>query len=248
MAWDQATRVEARDFCRWIQIADKPAGPDLGAGVGRVAVLPAGESGAGRANPVTGKTSPGRRYAPATRAHSESVLRGFYEFHREMGSGPMVNPFPLARRGRGTRARAHQNPMQPSHNERSGLFRPRLVTTTPHHIPEQKFNEVFAALGSHRDRALVAFWVSTGAPASELLGARCGDVDVGQQLITVIRKGTQSMQERNDLRDKPRSARNAEHGLTAWSIPMRCRPRSQGPARLRAQDSDDVDTWVSDPR
>jgi integrase len=195
VAWDQATRVEARDFCRWIQIADKPAGSDLGAGVGRVAVLPAGESGAGRANPVTGKTSPGRRYAPATRAHSESVLRGFYEFHREMGSGPMVNPFPLARRGRGTRARARQNPMQPHHNERTGLFRPRLVTSAPHHIPEQKFNEVFAALGSHRDRALVAFWVSTGARASELLGARCGDADVGQQLITVIRKGTRSMQQ-----------------------------------------------------
>ena len=23
--WDQATRAEARDFCRWIQLADKPA-------------------------------------------------------------------------------------------------------------------------------------------------------------------------------------------------------------------------------
>ena len=25
--WDQATRSEARDFCRWIQIAAKPGGP-----------------------------------------------------------------------------------------------------------------------------------------------------------------------------------------------------------------------------
>src|SRR6266699_2460179 len=25
--WDQATRSEARDFCRWIQIAAKPVGP-----------------------------------------------------------------------------------------------------------------------------------------------------------------------------------------------------------------------------
>ena len=32
------------------------------------------------------------------------------------------------------------------------------------------FNELFAELGSHRDRALVAFWVSTGARAAELLG------------------------------------------------------------------------------
>ena len=25
--WDQATRAEARDFCRWLQLADKPARP-----------------------------------------------------------------------------------------------------------------------------------------------------------------------------------------------------------------------------
>lgn len=195
MAWDQATRVEARDFCRWIQIAGKREEPRRAKGAGRAAASPAGDSGEGRPNPVTGKPSPGRRYAPATRAHSESVLRGFYEFHRAMGSGPMVNPFPLARRRRSARLHAHQNPMQPHHNERTGLFRPRLVTRAPHHIPEEKFNEVFAALGSHRDRALVAFWVSTGARASELLGARYGDINVGQQLITVIRKGTRSMQQ-----------------------------------------------------
>ena len=53
---------------------------------------------------------------------------------------------------------------------------------------------MFARLGSHRDRALVAFWVSTGARASELLGATAGDVDPGQQLITVIRKGTRALQ------------------------------------------------------
>ena len=27
VGWDQATRVEARDFCRWLQVADKPARP-----------------------------------------------------------------------------------------------------------------------------------------------------------------------------------------------------------------------------
>ena len=26
-SWDQVTRAEARDFCRWLQIAAKPAGP-----------------------------------------------------------------------------------------------------------------------------------------------------------------------------------------------------------------------------
>src|SRR6185437_15048065 len=35
----------------------------------------------------------------------------------------------------------------------------------------------------------------TGARAAELLGARGGDVDPGQQLITVIRKGTRAVQQ-----------------------------------------------------
>ena len=49
--------------------------------------------------------------------------------------------------------------------------------------------------GSNRDRALVAFWVSTGARASELLGATGQDADPGQQLITVIRKGSRAIQQ-----------------------------------------------------
>lgn len=65
----------------------------------------------------------------------------------------------------------------------------------PRAIPDERFNELFAALGSHRDRALVALWVSTGARASELLGARQADADPGRQLITVIRKGTRAAQQ-----------------------------------------------------
>jgi site-specific recombinase XerD len=65
----------------------------------------------------------------------------------------------------------------------------------PRQIPDGRFDELFAELGSNRDRALVAFWVSTGARASELLGARVADADPGQQLITVIRKGTRALQQ-----------------------------------------------------
>lgn len=41
----------------------------------------------------------------------------------------------------------------------------------------------------------MAFWISTGARASELLGARHCDVDPGQQLITVVRKGSRATQQ-----------------------------------------------------
>jgi integrase len=192
VAWDQATHGEARDFSCWIQIAVKSARP--GGHPGAAAAARAAQAQAGAPNPVTGKAPPGRGYAPATVAHSESVLRGFYDFHVEAGTGPMVNPFPLAR-GRRGRAHAHHNPMQPYRGEPSGRYRPRPSRRSPHHIPEGMFNELFAALGSHRDRALVAFWVSTGARALELLGAKVADADPGQQLITVIRKGTRRLQQ-----------------------------------------------------
>ena len=143
---------------------------------------------------MTGKTPPGPTYAPATAAHGESVLRAFYDLHVETGQGPMVNPFPLVRDRRRSRAGAHRSPMDPPRSERTGLYRPKLVKRPPRCIPDEQFNELFARLGSHRDRALVAFWVSTGARASELLGATCGDLDAGSQLITVIRKGTRAMQ------------------------------------------------------
>jgi site-specific recombinase XerC len=57
------------------------------------------------------------------------------------------------------------------------------------------FNRLFAGLGSHRDRALVAFWVPTGARAAELRGVHCGDVDPGQQLISVVRGGSRAVQQ-----------------------------------------------------
>ena len=189
IGWDQATRVEARDFCRWIQLAAKPAPGAPGTGGAR-----ARRGGKEAVNPVTGKPAPGVTYAAATRAHSESVLRAFYDVHLEAGTGPMVNPFPLSRSRRGGRANARHNPAEPCRDERSGRYRPAVVQRMPRCIPDKKFDQLFSVLPSNRDRALVAFWVSTGARASELLGAAIGDTDPGQQLITVIRKGTRFMQ------------------------------------------------------
>jgi len=176
--WDRATRIEARDFCRWLQVAGKPqrrhwrhqGEPETTAG--------------GR------PTSARQPYAASVRAHSETVLRGFYDFHRDMGTGPILNPFPLDRARRGRRAHAHRNPMDPPRHERTGLYRPTVATRVPRSVPDAEFNEIFARLPSHRDRALVAFYVSTGARASELLSATQGGVDPGRQLIAVVRKGS----------------------------------------------------------
>jgi site-specific recombinase XerC len=78
--------------------------------------------------------------------------------------------------------------------DRSGLYRPKISQRAPRRIPDDRFDELFSRQSSHRDRALVALWVSTGARASELLGVRCGEVDVGRQLVTVVRKGSRALQ------------------------------------------------------
>jgi len=164
--WGQATRAEARDFSRWLQVSGKPGEP-------------------GRGGP----------YAASVRAHSETVLRGFYDYHLAAGTGPIMNPFPLDRARRAGRANAHHNPMDPYRDQRAGLYRPRLPRRVPRSIADEQFNEIFARLPSHRDRAMVAFYVSTGARASELLSVTQGGVDPGRQLITVTRKGTGERQE-----------------------------------------------------
>ena len=175
--WDGATRSEARDFSRWLVVAGKPARPHW------------------RHPDKPVPAEPGGVYAPSVRAHSETVLRGFYDFHRDAGSGPMLNPFPLDRSRRGGRAHAHRNPMEPAGDERTGLYRPKVPTRVPRAVSDEEFNEIFARLPSHRDRALVAFYVSTGARASELLSVTQGGVDPGRQLIRVIRKGSRAAQE-----------------------------------------------------
>jgi site-specific recombinase XerD len=169
VSWERATRAEARDFCRWMTVAGKPA---------------RGQGGGSR-----------EPYSAAVRAHAETVLRGFYDFHLEAGSGPIVNPFPLDRSRRGGRAHAHHNPMDRYRDERAGLYRPSLPSRVPRSVPDAEFDEVFARLPSHRDRALVAFYVSTGARASELLSAVQGGVHPGRGVIAVTRKGTRRVQE-----------------------------------------------------
>ncbi|MFL4473041.1 site-specific integrase [Paeniglutamicibacter sp. MACA_103] len=171
--WDQATRVEGRDFCRWLQVTRKPVRPHWrhpdGGGP-----IPETAAGAEEVAPGPGATPEGDRYAAVTVAHCESVLRSFYDFHLEAGTGPMLNPFPLARSRAGSRGRAPHNSTEGFGGKRRGRYRPKVVTVAPKAIPDQQFDRLFAALGSHRDRALVAFWVSTGTGRWWRSGSRPG--------------------------------------------------------------------------
>jgi site-specific recombinase XerD len=190
VAWDRASRAEARDFSCWIQMTVRQqlqtTRPRAARWSSRVPGAP---------NPVTGKPTSGDGYEPSTVAHSETVLRRFYDFHRDAGTGPVLNPFPLDTSRRGRRAHAHRNPMDEWKPERTGRYRPTVPKRIPRAIPDDWFNKLFAALGSDRDRALVAFWISTGARAAELLGMRQCDVYPGEQLISVVRKGSRARQQ-----------------------------------------------------
>jgi hypothetical protein len=134
--WDRATREDARDFSRSLLVAGKPVRPHWRRR----------EEAGGSAPELTGE-----RYSASVRAHSETVLRSFYEFHREAGTGPMLNPFPLDRSRHGGRAHAHHNPMEPFRAERAGLYKPRVPARVPRAVPDEVFNEIFAGLGSNRD-------------------------------------------------------------------------------------------------
>jgi integrase len=177
--------VEARDFALWLKMARKPARqrrPDAPA--------------AGAVNPVTGKASPGSNYAARTRRHARAVIHAFYEFYREMYGRPLVNPFPRAKGGGGDEpVNAHHNPMRPFlRPSRRAAYQPKEPKRVARGIPDAAFNELSAALPSDRDRALIAFYISAGPRASELLGVTRNRVNPGDQTIGVICKGSRVLQ------------------------------------------------------
>jgi integrase/recombinase XerD len=57
-------------------------------------------------------------------------------------------------------------------------------------MPDERWDDLFGSLTCDRDRAILALAVSTAARAGELLGLLVCDVDWGEQLIRVKRKGS----------------------------------------------------------
>lgn len=133
-------------------------------------------------------------YAPATINHALAVIKMFYADRITAGDGPLINPVPDADHRAGRRSQAHHNPMQPFAPGPRAPFRQKTPERIPRHLPDRLFDELFATLRSDRDRALLAFYVSTGARASELLGVTVDRVNVGDQRIGVHRKGSGRLQ------------------------------------------------------
>jgi integrase/recombinase XerD len=179
--WNRVTSVEVRDFALWLGYASKPGRRTASAAT------------AGTINPVTRKKHLDTRYQVRTLRHSNAVLRTFYEYWVELGHAPLINPVPLDRR-RGTRPGAHHNPLEPHRREGRLRYNPKIPQRRPRAMPDERWNDLFSAMRSNRDRAILALAVSTAARASELLGVGPVDLDWGDQLIRVRRKGSDAEQ------------------------------------------------------
>lgn len=126
--------------------------------------------------------------------HNLAVVGGFYAFHIAHHRGPLINPVPERRatHHRGHNADADQE--RSFQRDRRADLRQRVPTNLPRALSEQQVTGLVGLLRHPRDRALVEFYLSSAARPSELLGLQFEDVDAGQQLITVTRKGTRSRQ------------------------------------------------------
>lgn len=181
--WDRASTAQARDFVLWMRQASKhrPTEPRRH--------VP------GSVNAKTGKRYLGDGYAPRTINHNLAVVREFYAFHIDRGRGPLRNPIPERRDPQtGQRFAAHHNPLDPFRPSSRGGYRQKEPKRTPRSLPDTAIDELFSALTCGRDRALIAFYLSSGARPSELLTMTNGMVDPGNLAIGVIRKGSRDLQ------------------------------------------------------
>lgn len=150
IGWDRATRVEARDFSCWIQLTVKQRSR-----VGRSSATSWADDLAGQQNQITGKPALVNGHGPATEWRTRRQCCGvFTTFTGMLAPAPILNPFPLDPSRRSRRAHAHHNPMDRWARERVGRYRPKVPHRAPRAIPDHRFNELFAALGSNRDRAV----------------------------------------------------------------------------------------------
>jgi hypothetical protein len=137
--WERAERTDVRDFVEWLREAPVPQ---------RLNRRPEAPE-PGSVNPVTGKQSPGAKYAARTINHQLSVLFGFYEWACAAGVGPLVNPVPAQRTRYGGRVNSHHNPMENFVVRRRATYRQRVPRPTWRAIPDDAADALFGALRSH---------------------------------------------------------------------------------------------------
>jgi integrase len=180
VAWDRASVDEVVVLVGWLRSAPNPQRHRT-----------SGQAVSG-VNVKTGKPVLAAGYAASTINHALSVVSRFYDFHAHYGRGPVVNPVPVSARRRDLLA--HHSPIEPVHRVPRAPLRQKTPDRAPRAIPDALWDEFFAAMTCQRDRSLLAFYVSSGARASELLGLVLERVDWAGQRIWVVSKGSRSLE------------------------------------------------------
>ncbi len=181
ITWERATTGEVTVLVGWLRTARNPQRRRSSG------VRP------GTVNLRTGKAALPEGYSPSTINHVMSALSGFYAFHAHYGRGPAVNPVPDQP---GRRALlGHRSPLEPHQLAPRARLRQKVADRAPRSIPDQLWAELFEAMTCVRDRALLAFYVSSGARAGELLDLRLEHVDWAGKRIWVVSKGSRVLQE-----------------------------------------------------
>ena len=174
ISWDQVNTDEVAMLVGWFRSAENPQRR-------RSALVTPVNTKTGRPHLAAG-------YAPSTINHALSVLSAFYAYHGFYGRGPVINPVPVSASRRN--ALAHRSPLEPVPRVARAPLRQKEPSLAPRAIPDRLWDELFDAMTCHRDRALLAFLVSSAARASELLGLTLDRVDWAGQRIWVVSKGS----------------------------------------------------------
>ena len=185
VVFDEAVRGDYSDFMRWLRAAGKTGG----------ARRPrSGPTGRGL-NRETGKAGPDDRGNSARRHWRTrgSCSMSSYEFlldqvsvrwstrsrTRSAVTGASCAGTRTAIRWRAPAARGGSRKR----------YDPPDPKGVPRHLPDGHFDRVWAQLTCDRDRALVKIAADCGARPAELLGMNGEDVDWGDALVRVLRKG-----------------------------------------------------------
>ena len=191
VAWDRASRVEARDFSCWIQLTVKQR---LQTSRPRAARWSSGVLGA--PNPVTGKPGAGDGYAPASIAHSETVLRRFYDFHRDARQRADREPVPA---GSAPPLAAGACAPQPDATVEAGAGRAGTGRRCRGGSRARSPTTGSTSCSPRCRRTGTGRWWRSGSPPAfgrrSCSGCAGCDVHPGEQLISVVRKGSRAVQQ-----------------------------------------------------
>ena len=210
IGWEKATEAEVAAMVGWLRAARNPQ---------RERRQP-GSAPAGSVNLKTGKPSLRAGYAPATINHALTVVQRLLLLPRSFPGWPGGQPGACLARSGGrcwrTAARWSRSRSCAGHDCGSGFLSRHRDRSRM-----QLWDELLAAMGCDRDRALLEFYVSSGARASELLGVTLEDVDWGGQLIYVVSKGTRI---RQPVPASPDAFRHLSRYLAAGGLPAAGEP------------------------